>query len=95
MRTTLDELDLPPHLLWFQAVAQEVQVADDLANRSCSLFRVHDPGVFVARRVMTQEVLILREDNSVVRQCKCDVLSVRSPNQTRVGCRCDIKTSQT
>ena len=74
----LDELQLPLHVLRLQAVAQEMQTPYDFANRAKSLFRIHSASVFIAGRVMAQKILILREDDSVVRSRKRDVFSVQS-----------------
>jgi hypothetical protein len=49
------------------------------------LLCVDNAGVFVARLVMTQEILILRENEPVLREGKRDVLGVGSRNQVRIG----------
>jgi hypothetical protein len=64
----------------FQTVAQEMQGTDDFANRAEALLGVHNPSMFVAGRMMTQEVLVLRKDDSVVGQRKCDMFWVGSRN---------------
>ncbi len=56
--------------------------------------RVNDPSVFVTCGVPTQEILILREDDSVVCQGKRDVVGISSRNQVSVGSGRDFKAAQ-
>ena len=79
-RPRLEKLKLPSHVFTIQAIAQEMEVADNLAHRVSSLLAVDDTGVLHSCLMMAEEVLILREDDTVLRQGKCDVFRVQRGN---------------
>ena len=57
--------------------------------------RVNDSSVLVARRMVAQKVLVLREDDSILRERKRDMFQIGSRNQVCIGRCCDIQAPQT
>jgi hypothetical protein len=84
------ELDAVMHLARFEDFPDEHKTVNDLTDGAASLAAVGKPSVRDARGVHAEEVSVLGEDDSCLRQRLDGVFFVGSPQQIGVGRRGDI-----
>ena len=63
-RKPLEKLDWAHDILHLETVVQELQVADDFTDLSCALPRIDDTGVLNTGLMMSQEVVVLSENDA-------------------------------
>jgi hypothetical protein len=79
-----EELDVISHLVSSQTIGNEQETADNLADGSRLLMAVNDASM-LRFRSQCQEILVMRENYSLLGDSKSDVRVVASANQPYVG----------